>query len=101
MVSTNWRWLTLSISVAGILGVGIWQLCAGLGSRSGSVVEAASAEGRLREASQHEVANRGWPNLFGPYGNSISTERGIVTAWRDEGPTPQWRVKIGTGYSAP
>jgi outer membrane protein assembly factor BamB len=46
-------------------------------------------------------AELGWPNLFGPQHNSISTERGINPAWSEAGPSVVWRASIGEGYSSP
>src|SRR4029453_15751723 len=46
-------------------------------------------------------AELGWPNLFGPQHNSISTERGINPAWPEAGPPVVWRANIGEGYSSP
>jgi outer membrane protein assembly factor BamB len=43
----------------------------------------------------------GWPNLFGPTHNSVSTEGALVTACPTEGPAVLWRAAIGEGYSSP
>ncbi|OYW19084.1 MAG: hypothetical protein B7Z55_09525 [Planctomycetales bacterium 12-60-4] len=42
-----------------------------------------------------------WPQLFGPNGNSTSSERGLRWDWDDNGPPILWRQAIGQGYSAP
>ena len=43
----------------------------------------------------------GWPNLFGPSFNSVSTEQGINPVWSESGPPVVWRASVGEGYSSP
>ena len=54
-------------------------------------------------ADAHESVSgvTGWPSLFGPTHNSVSSETPIVTEWRPEGPRSHWRLAIGSGYSSP
>jgi outer membrane protein assembly factor BamB len=42
-----------------------------------------------------------WPNLFGPYHNSVSAETGLRTEWPAAGPPELWRIDVGRGYSSP
>ncbi len=42
-----------------------------------------------------------WPQLFGPYANSTSSETGLKWDWDHQGPTVLWRQPVGKGYSAP
>lgn len=52
--------------------------------------------------SQNEsTAIRGWPNLFGPTHDSVSSETNIRTQWPESGPPLKWRREIGTGYGSP
>ncbi len=48
-----------------------------------------------------ESVDLGWPNLFGPHHNSISTETGINPVWPEAGPPVVWRASVGEGYSSP
>ncbi len=41
-----------------------------------------------------------WPCFLGPYGNSRSSETGILTNWTEEGLRIVWQREIGTGYGA-
>lgn len=54
----------------------------------------------LRDAS-HIQANSGWPQRLGPTNHSVSTERGLIDHWPDEGPPRLWSHPVGTGYSSP
>jgi hypothetical protein len=42
-----------------------------------------------------------WPGFLGPTGDSISTEKGIITPWPAEGLRIVWQRKLGTGYAMP
>ena len=42
-----------------------------------------------------------WPCFLGPTGNSVSTEKGIRTAWPVAGPRLVWERSIGIGYAMP
>ncbi len=42
-----------------------------------------------------------WPRFLGPTGDSVSTEKGIVTPWPKAGPRVVWDMKLGSGYAAP
>ena len=56
---------------------------------------------RLDDAQGESTALRGWPNLFGPTHDSVSSEPNICTQWPANGPPLVWRREIGTGYAAP
>src|SRR3954453_15504895 len=42
-----------------------------------------------------------WPTFLGPTGDSISTEKGLVTPWPKDGPRGVWELRWGSGYGAP
>jgi outer membrane protein assembly factor BamB len=42
-----------------------------------------------------------WPRFLGPLGTSVSTEKGIISPWPQEGLRLVWQRKLGTGYGAP
>lgn len=46
-------------------------------------------------------AGEGWPQLFGPRGDSISRETDWNLDWDAAGPPVLWRTAVGLGYSAP
>ncbi len=39
-----------------------------------------------------------WPCFLGPTGDSVSTEKGILTPWPKEGLKIRWEKKLGNGY---
>ncbi len=46
-------------------------------------------------------AGSDWPCFLGPTGNSVSSEKGIVTPWPAAGPRLLWHKKLGQSYGAP
>ncbi len=42
-----------------------------------------------------------WPAFLGPWGTSVSPERGIITPWPKEGLRVLWKKDTGTGYGMP
>jgi outer membrane protein assembly factor BamB len=42
-----------------------------------------------------------WPTFLGPTGNSVSTEKGIVSPWPKEGLRLVWVQRMGLGYVMP
>ena len=40
-----------------------------------------------------------WPHFLGPTGDSVSTEKGILSPWPKEGPRIVWQKKLGIGYA--
>src|SRR5262245_51783734 len=65
----------------------VWRL---LRAAAGSGVMAAA----LMTASAAD-----WPQWRGPEGNGISTEKGWLATWPDEGPPAIWKAAVGIGFS--
>jgi outer membrane protein assembly factor BamB len=42
-----------------------------------------------------------WPRFLGPSGDSVSTEKGIISPWPAKGLRLVWERSLGTGYSMP
>src|ERR1019366_4178401 len=42
-----------------------------------------------------------WPKFLGPFGTSVSTEKGIIAPWPKEGLKILWHKELGTGYGMP
>jgi outer membrane protein assembly factor BamB len=42
-----------------------------------------------------------WPKFLGPSGDSVSSEKGIITNWPANGLKIVWQTKLGLGYSPP
>jgi outer membrane protein assembly factor BamB len=42
-----------------------------------------------------------WPGFLGPFGNSVSPEKGIITPWPGQGLRLVWQQQLGTGYAMP
>src|SRR5262245_5216460 len=42
-----------------------------------------------------------WPKFLGPTGDSVSAEKGILTAWPKDGLKVVWKVNLGLGYAPP
>lgn len=42
-----------------------------------------------------------WPTFLGPTGDSVSTEKGILRPWPQEGLRIVWQKSVGTGYGMP
>jgi outer membrane protein assembly factor BamB len=42
-----------------------------------------------------------WPVFLGPTGDGVSSEKGIVRPWPEQGPRVVWEKKVGSGYSMP
>jgi len=42
-----------------------------------------------------------WSEFLGPRGTGISGETGLLDKWPKEGPPVLWKMRVGTGYSAP
>jgi outer membrane protein assembly factor BamB len=50
-------------------------------------------------ATRHTGAD--WPCFLGPTGDSVSSEKGIVTPWPANGPHLVWTKKLATSYAMP
>jgi outer membrane protein assembly factor BamB len=44
------------------------------------------------------VTGSDWPKFLGPTGDSVSTEKGILSPWPEEGPRIVWHRRLGSGY---
>jgi len=42
-----------------------------------------------------------WPAFLGPFGTSVSSEKGIITPWPAQGLRLVWHKKVGAGYAMP
>src|ERR1700686_3474272 len=42
-----------------------------------------------------------WPGFLGPHGNSVSSEKGILSPWPVKGLRVVWHRQVGTGYAMP
>ncbi|HTU18434.1 MAG TPA: PQQ-binding-like beta-propeller repeat protein [Gemmataceae bacterium] len=42
-----------------------------------------------------------WPRFLGPTGDSISTEKGILSPWPKQGPPIVWQKELAEGYGMP
>jgi outer membrane protein assembly factor BamB len=42
-----------------------------------------------------------WPRFLGPTGDSVSTEKSIVSPWPEAGPRIVWHRQLGEGYGMP
>jgi outer membrane protein assembly factor BamB len=42
-----------------------------------------------------------WPSFLGPGRDGHSTETGILTEWKPEGPPLVWELQVGEGYATP
>jgi len=51
--------------------------------------------------SQDATKTCDWPQFRGPDRNSISNERGWISAWPKEGPPVAWKRDLGCGFSCP
>lgn len=47
------------------------------------------------------VTGSDWPRFLGPTGDSVSTEKGILSPWPKEGPRLVWHRQLGEGYGMP
>lgn len=42
-----------------------------------------------------------WPGFLGPFGNSVSPEKGIIAPWPEQGLKVVWHLRTGSGYGVP
>src|SRR5713226_1292137 len=42
-----------------------------------------------------------WPHFLGPTGNSVSSEKGILSPWPKDGLKIVWQKDVGMGYAVP
>jgi hypothetical protein len=48
--------------------------------------------------SMSNINAQDWPRYFGPDGNGISAQKGILRTWPQQGPEVLWTADIGIGY---
>src|ERR1043166_5019111 len=79
---TSMRWIVVCMLI--VLGAAVaWRV---------TLVSPVAAQ--VKDASD-------WPTFLGPFGTSVSPEKGITTPWPKDGPKVVWQHKVGIGYSAP
>lgn len=66
-----------------------------VGCGAGPVVESTTATATLIPSGAD------WPRFLGPFGTSVSPEKGIRAPWPKEGLRLLWEKPLGTGYCAP
>ena len=47
------------------------------------------------------VSAQDWPQYLGPNRNGISTQKGILRSWPQQGPEVLWTAEVGIGYGGP
>jgi outer membrane protein assembly factor BamB len=45
------------------------------------------------------ITGSDWPRFLGPTGDSVSTEKGILSPWPEHGPRIVWHRSLGSGYA--
>jgi outer membrane protein assembly factor BamB len=66
-----------------------------------SAAEPAKPGAALPKDLRTRVSGSDWPCFLGPTGDSISSEKGIVSPWPKEGPRILWHRRLGEGYGMP
>ncbi len=62
---------------------------------------ASSADAALPPDLRTRTAGSDWERFLGPTGDSISTEKGLLTPWPKNGPPLVWEKRLGAGYAMP
>ncbi len=85
--------------------------CVGLGNtpllwHGLPTVPRSATAGLLRDtAAIPDLATRkagtDWPKFLGPTGDSLSTEKGIIAPWPEQGLRIVWQMRTGSGYGMP
>src|SRR4030042_2156031 len=47
------------------------------------------------------VYSQDWLQYLGPTRNGVSTQKGILRSWPEQGPEVLWTVNVGKGYGGP
>jgi outer membrane protein assembly factor BamB len=65
--------------------------------------ESTHSAGENRKLVQNQLPTEGsdWPQFLGPFGTSVSSEKGIISPWPAEGLQLVWQKPVGTGYGMP
>lgn len=73
------------------------------GSSPPSAVTTASGAAPVSAIADGPAGRPGsdWPRFLGPTGDSVSTEKGILTNWPRDGLRIVWQCELGEGYCAP
>jgi outer membrane protein assembly factor BamB len=62
----------------------------------------AMSVGLVTLAGAQDTASGDWPQWRGPNRTGVSTEKGLLGAWPEEGPKLLWKAEgLGTGHSTP
>jgi len=51
--------------------------------------------------STANICAQDWPQYFGPNRDGLSTQKGILRSWPEQGPEILWTVDIGIGFGGP
>ena len=69
------------------------------GADSMSAPAAAKPDDPLPKDLRTRFDGSDWPSFLGPTGDSISTEKGILSPWPKAGPPIVWHRRLGEGWS--
>jgi outer membrane protein assembly factor BamB len=101
------RFLVALIAVLLVLGCGTHQvgdLNTPFSRRSqptNPTLEPSESAAPSGKAIDLAFAESDWPQFLGPTGNSVSPEKGILSAWPKEGLRVVWQLPVGSGYGMP
>jgi len=70
-------------------------------SRSGNGEVTAKPGAPLPPDLRTRTSGSDWPCFLGPTGDSVSTEKGILSPWPEAGPRIVWHRQLGEGYGMP
>ena len=48
-----------------------------------------------------DIYAQDWPQYFGPNRDGLSTQKGILRSWPQQGPEVLWTVDVGIGFGGP
>ncbi len=73
------------------------------GTQSAAIAPSGTQPGTPANTQPVTVENVGsdWPSFLGPTGDSVSTEKGIISPWPEKGLRKVWGEEAGNGYVAP
>jgi outer membrane protein assembly factor BamB len=76
-------------------------ICGLAGAASAQQVENPVRRTSAGSSPQTQRTGEDWPEFLGPRGTGISGETGLLKQWPAKGPPVVWKMRVGTGYSAP
>src|SRR5947207_9513221 len=81
----------------------LWFVAVGIACMGlGGVAQCGEKQrGQLPPDLRTRKGGNDWPVFLGPTGDSISTEKGLVTPWTPKMPGLVWDKKLGSGYGPP